>query len=127
MAGSQAQRRLSCGISRRTVDVEPESLPLSAGLIENLENWSALFIRTVGGWPRNGGFASEAQAESFVRQGKLLSTELQDELGPGYYVLYMPEPIRPPGVRLAGFGARLRRTIGKITSKTDLSLDRVSR
>jgi len=35
-----------------------------------------------------------------VADGERLVSRLQHELGPTYHVEYMPEPIRPPGVKL---------------------------
>jgi hypothetical protein len=52
------------------------------------------------GWPGSGGFTSQDHAESVVTRGQLLVVRLAAELGPGYFVEYMPEPIRPPGVKL---------------------------
>ena len=43
---------------------------------------------------------SADDAESFVRSGEELVVQLQRELGDLWHVEYMPEPIRPPGLRL---------------------------
>jgi hypothetical protein len=82
------------------IEVDPEALRLSDGLRFDLARWKAYFEATLSGWPASGGFDSEHDAESFVVAGQRLVMQLQDELGASYHVEYMPEPIRPPGVKL---------------------------
>ena len=82
------------------IEVDPEALRLSDGLRSDLAQWKAHCESTLSGWPASGGFGSEHEAERFVAAGRRLVLQLQDELGASYHVEYMPEPIRPPGVRL---------------------------
>jgi hypothetical protein len=82
------------------IEVDPEALRLSDGLRSDLAQWKAYFEATLSGWPASGGFDSEHHAERFVAAGQQLVLQLQDELGASYHVEYMPEPIRPPGVKL---------------------------
>lgn len=46
------------------------------------------------------GFTTEAEAVTFVARGRDLAEQLQQELGESWHVEYMPEPTKPPGVRL---------------------------
>ena len=80
------------------VEVHPETLQLSGTLLSDLARWDA--YTALSDWPEAGGFESEQDAERFVAAGRQLVSQLQEELGPSYYVEYMPEPIRPPGVKL---------------------------
>lgn len=82
------------------VEVDPDSLLLGDDLRSALARWEHQYRNTLSNWPESGGFASERDAEDFVTEGHLLVTRLQADLGSGYYVEYMPEPIRPPGVKL---------------------------
>jgi hypothetical protein len=82
------------------VEVHPETLQLSDALLSDLARWDAVFATALSDWPEGGGFESEQDAERFVAAGRHLVSQLQEELGPSYYVEYMPEPIRPPGVKL---------------------------
>jgi hypothetical protein len=81
-------------------EVDPASLPLSDGLCSDLAHWDAHLRAVLSSWPAAGGFDSELDAEQFVAEGRQLVSQLQDELGASYHVEYMPEPIRPPGVKL---------------------------
>jgi hypothetical protein len=69
-------------------------------LLSDIARRKAQFEATLSGWLASGGFDSEHDAECFVVAGRRLGTQLQGELGAGYYAEYMPEPIRPPGVKL---------------------------
>lgn len=82
------------------VEVDPGTLNLTDQLRSDLAGWDALFVSTVSDWPASGGFESEHDAEEFVATGQQLAARLQGELGAGWHVEYMPEPIRPPGVKL---------------------------
>lgn len=88
------------------VRVDLEALHLSDRLRADVARWGSQFAATLGGWPESGGFASIQAAERFVEAGRHLVERLQDELGPTYHVEYMPEPIRPPGVKLRGARSR---------------------
>ena len=82
------------------VDVDPQTLHISDGLRSDLARWDAYFAATLSGWPATGGFASEHDVKRFVSAGRQLVSQLQNELGASYHVEYMPEPVRPPGVKL---------------------------
>jgi hypothetical protein len=82
------------------IEVDPQALQLSDGLRSDLARWDTYFSATLSGWPASGGFDSEHDAETFVAAGEQLVSQLQDGLGASYHVEYMPEPIRPPGVKL---------------------------
>lgn len=70
------------------------------------------FGSTMSGWPKEGGFASTRAAEEFVEAGRVLVSRLQEELGEAFVVEYLPEPIRPPGLKMRPLVKRLRRTRG---------------
>jgi len=91
---------LTQSVGHDDIEVDPEALPLSGGLRSDLARWKARFEATLSGWPASGGFDSEHDAELFVAAGQRLVVQLQDELGASYHMEYMPEPIRPPGVKL---------------------------
>jgi hypothetical protein len=82
------------------IEVDPETLHISDGLRFDLARWDAYLAAVLSGWPATGGFDSEYDVERFVAAGRQLVSRLQDELGASYHVEYMPEPIRPPGVKL---------------------------
>ncbi|WP_147431892.1 hypothetical protein [Motilibacter peucedani] len=92
------------GLSRSARDgavgVDPADLAISEGLRSDLAAWNAQHAWVMAGWPERGGFESATDAERFVDAGRQLVSKLQAELGQEYHVEYMPEPIRPPGVRL---------------------------
>ena len=87
-------------MSSDNVELEADTLRLSDSLRSRLAQWKADFEAAMSGWPTSGGFDSEHDAERFVAAGQRLVVQLQDELGASYHVEYMPEPIRPPGVKL---------------------------
>jgi hypothetical protein len=99
MAG-RGRSPLTQTIGPDDIEVEPEALRLSDGLRSDLAQWKAYYETTLWGWPASGGFDSEHDAERFVAAGQRLVLQLQDELGAGYHVEYMPEPTRLPGVKL---------------------------
>lgn len=94
--GSALSRTLGSG----AVAVDPADLAISPQLRSDVAAWSAEHARVMAGWPRNGGFESTSDAERFVDAGRQLGSRLQSELGQDYHVEYMPEAIRPPGLRL---------------------------
>lgn len=83
------------------VEVDPADLPIGPQLVADVERWAARHRSVLAQWPRTAGFTSERAAGEFVARGAHLVSRLQAELGLGYQVEYMPEPIRPPGVKLA--------------------------
>ena len=82
--------------------IELQSEPITTDLMSELKAWNDDFHSVLDGWPARGGFRSEADAEAFVGRGGELAARLQTELGSTRHVEYYPEPIRPPGVKLAG-------------------------
>jgi hypothetical protein len=88
-------------ISPGAKDVDPGELPIDAEIAEDLALWAAEYDSTfVDGNPKRQGFASLMDADEFVDRGRQLALRLQAALGPSWCVEYMPEPVRPPGVRL---------------------------
>ncbi|UOQ88146.1 hypothetical protein MUN74_12705 [Agromyces endophyticus] len=82
------------------IEIDPATLGLTDELRSDLARWDVAYLRTLSAWPVEGGFETERDAERFVAAGRGLSERLQIELGSGYHVEYMPEPIRQPGVKL---------------------------
>lgn len=89
-------------------EVSPADLEISLDLARAVGAWNADFGSTMRGWPKKGGFASARAAEAFVDAGRELVSRLQEELGEAFVVEYLPEPIRPPGVKLRPLVKRLR-------------------
>lgn len=105
--------RLGCSPLSRTVgdgdtEVTVADLPTTPELVSEIESWAAAHEAVLAGWPREAGFESERQAEAFVRRGEQLLARLQAELGDDVVVEYMPEPVRPPGVKLSASHGRGR-------------------
>lgn len=90
----------SIGPGPRT-PITAADISISSQLTSDVEAWAAEHRTVMEGWPGRGGFRSQEHAENFVRGGEVLVDRLQRELGDGYRVEYMPEPTRPPGLRLA--------------------------
>jgi hypothetical protein len=80
--------------------VDARSLPINPDLLIDIERWVFDFGGTYSDTPEKSGFASQSAAEAFVARGRNLAERLQSDLGPGWHIEYMPEPIRPPGVRI---------------------------
>jgi hypothetical protein len=80
--------------------VDARSLPITPDLLIDIERWAFDFDETYSETAEESGFASESEAEAFVARGRNLAERLQSDLGPGWHIEYMPEPIRPPGVRI---------------------------
>jgi hypothetical protein len=81
--------------------IEIQSEPITTDLMSKLKAWNDDFHAVLGGWPTLGGFQSQGDAETFVDRGHELAARLQEELGTTHHVEYYPEPIRPPGLKLA--------------------------
>lgn len=79
-------------------EVPAGTLGISSDLVEAFEKWAADYEATY--VPGAEGFASESDADAFVARGQALVHRLQAELGDSWHVEYMPEPRRPPGVRI---------------------------
>lgn len=80
--------------------IELLELPISPELAAGVAAWALDYDQTFGDRDEDGGFESEAHAVAFIERGRFLVEGLQEELGPGWCVEYMPEPTRPPGLRL---------------------------
>jgi hypothetical protein len=102
LMAAQGRSPLTLTAGSDNLDLDPESLPLGDGLRSDLARWNEHFQAMFSRWPTAGGFETELDAEQFVAEGQRLVSQLQDELGASYQVEYMPEPIRPPGVRIRG-------------------------
>ena len=96
------------------IEVDRDDLQLSSQLLTDLAAWEQAFTDTLAHWPSSGGFASVHAAEAFVAEGQSLVTRLQHELGSSHHVEYMPEPIRPPGVKLRASSGPVRRLLRHI-------------
>ena len=69
--------------------VEPESLPISALLREQLWSWAAVYDATLNrADPASSGFSSEVERQKFIRDGSALRRQLQDALGDDFEVRY---------------------------------------
>lgn len=79
-------------------ELRPTDLPISEDLAHSLADWATDYDATFATEPD--GFQSEEEAVTFVERGRDLVGRLQDELGEHWHVEYMPEPIKPPGLRL---------------------------
>jgi len=75
-------------------NVDPNSLPLSHSLIQDLIDWAERFNNTLDrADPLNSAFASRGDEEQFVHDGAELATRVDSELGPAYEVSYaQPKP-----------------------------------
>lgn len=63
-------------------DVDPASLPISAGLVADLAHWAATFDATlVRDDPGRSGFPSAETADAFRAAGEGLAARLRAELG----------------------------------------------
>ena len=72
-------------------DVDPDSLPLSAELKQALLAWAEEYDDTLDmDDPPRSGFASPKALDAFLEQGAGLYRRLQDELGAGIEITYMP-------------------------------------
>ena len=72
--------------------VEPESLPISAKLSEQLWDWAAAYDATLNlEDPASGGFLSEQTRQEFIQSGAALQQRLQDELGDDFDVPYFDQ------------------------------------
>jgi hypothetical protein len=100
LMAAQGRSPLTQTTGHDDIEADLEALALSDGLRAALAQWTAYFEATLSGWPEAGGFDSERDAQRFAAAGRQLASQLQDELGPSFRVEYMPEPIRPPGVKL---------------------------
>jgi hypothetical protein len=73
-------------------NLDPDSLPISAYLREQLTAWAERYDETLlDEYPPESGFSSESEAEKFVDDGRELAQMLAQELGQEYAVTYFNE------------------------------------
>lgn len=71
-------------------DVDPASLPISAGLVDDLAAWAATWDATLDhDDPAASGFATTEAAEAFRAEGERLAVRLSAELGVGYEIVFV--------------------------------------
>lgn len=70
-------------------NIDPETLPITAGLADDLNEWAAVFDRTLNQeYPPDSDFASPEDRHRFVERGRELAHRLRAELGDGWTILY---------------------------------------
>jgi hypothetical protein len=69
-------------------DIDPNSLPISDSLKDQLLNWADIYDSTLN-WqdPATSGFQSVDAAEAFKAEGMRLADQLREELGPEFVVI----------------------------------------
>ncbi|QYD68217.1 hypothetical protein KZJ38_18380 [Paraburkholderia edwinii] len=68
-------------------DIDPGTLPISAELRQMLTDWAREFDETLDmADPAKSGFKSEAAEAAFKARGTQLADQLQDELGPDFFI-----------------------------------------
>lgn len=68
-------------------NVDPRTLPISESLKTRLLVWAKTFDSTLNeDDPLSSGFSSDQAESEFKKDGKALGVQLQDELGPAYFV-----------------------------------------
>ena len=73
-------------------NLDPDSLPLSMYLRQQLAAWADRYDETLlDEYPPESGFSSESEAEKFVDDGRELAYLLARELGQEYAVTYFNE------------------------------------
>lgn len=70
-------------------DIDPATLPLSADLIDRLEQWADAYDATLNpDDPLASGFANAEAEANFEAEGRSLWQQLQEQLKPDYQVVY---------------------------------------
>ncbi|ECI6492950.1 hypothetical protein AH716_004578 [Salmonella enterica subsp. enterica] len=70
-------------------NVDPDSLPISALLKEELKIWATQYDATLNlDDPANSGFLSKEEEVLFKQKGRYLMSKLQEELGKDYEITY---------------------------------------
>jgi hypothetical protein len=73
-------------------NLDPDSLPLSSRLCEQLATWAERYDECLfDEYPPGSGFSSEGEAEKFVDDGRTLANMLALELGKEFAVTYFNE------------------------------------
>lgn len=66
-------------------NIDPNTLPISAGLVSELEKWAAQYDATLNSEdPLESGFASIEHERDFADVGRQLCAKAQKELGPDF-------------------------------------------
>ena len=72
----------------RVGDVDPNKLPISKYLCDQLLDWADVYDRTLNMEdPATSGFSNTEAVDAFQAQGAKLANQLRKELGPEYIVL----------------------------------------
>ena len=73
-------------------NINPDNLPLSKETVERLDRWAKAYDLTLNREdPPSSGFESEEASIKFDEEGQTLWKILQQELGPEYQVIYLPQ------------------------------------
>jgi hypothetical protein len=68
-------------------DIDPGTLPISEELTQRLTDWAHEFDETLDvADPAKSGFKSEEAAAAFKARGAQLADQLQNELGPDFFI-----------------------------------------
>jgi hypothetical protein len=68
-------------------NVDPNSLPISASLKSEIDNWASIYDATLNeDDPINSGFKSELEEEEFRHRGMELANRLSSELGDSFKI-----------------------------------------
>jgi hypothetical protein len=72
----------------RVGNVDPNTLPISKSLCDQLFDWADVYDRTLNMEdPVTSGFSNNEAVDAFKVQGAKLADQLRKELGPEYYIL----------------------------------------
>lgn len=72
-------------------NLDPRTLPVPATLAGELLAWAAAYDSTLDpDDPRSSGFASSADADAFVREGRRLADALAEAVGERWDIVYQP-------------------------------------
>lgn len=76
-------------------NLSPDLLPLSRNLVNRLQNWQALFDRTLNqDYPPDSSFVSVEAEIAFEREGLAIAKQLQAELGDEYEIYYQDRKVK---------------------------------
>jgi hypothetical protein len=70
-------------------NIDPETLPITAGLADDLNEWAAEFDRTLNqDYPPDSGFENPDDEQRWAERGRELAVRLRAELDDSWTVLY---------------------------------------
>jgi len=73
----------------RVGDIEPETLPISEGLVRDLRAWADAYDSILNqDCPQDSGFNTPEEEAAFDAEGRRLWAELRSQLGADYQVVY---------------------------------------